>query len=110
MSSSYIYNIKPIDAKIYYEDGMPYMEYRGVTQNFCHDMVEIYIPKIKLEISSLTWSTDIDHSGHYDQLEVTFSDDNIKDIYAPQFKTIERTMTKAQIEKELGYKVKIVDK
>lgn len=102
----YANNIKPIDAKIYYEDGVPYLEYRGMTQNFCNDMVEVYFPKIKLEISAVTWSEEINCDS---QLEVTFADNAISTLYSPRLKTIERTMTKAEIEKELGYKVKIVD-
>lgn len=105
----YANNIKPIDAKIYYEDGVPYLEYRGMTQNFCNDMVEVYIPKIKLEISAVAWEEECIRYDTLNKLEVTFSDETITRQYSPQFKTIERTMTKAEIEKELGYKVKIVD-
>lgn len=101
--------IKPIDAKIYYEDGVPYMEYRGVTQDCCMDKFEVYFPKIKLEISEFSWTEDINDYPYSNNLEVTFADQNIAKLYGPRFNIIEKAMTKAQIEKELGYKIKIVD-
>lgn len=100
-------SIKPIDVRIYYEDGVPYMEYRGITNDFCNDKFEIYLPKIKLEISEFTWTEDC---CSFDSLEVTFANSNIAGLYKPQFKIIEKAMTKAQIEKELGYKINIIDK
>lgn len=99
-------NIFPIDAKIYYEGGKPYMEYKGVTLDCRNDKVEVYFPKIALNISEVEYIEDI--SG-YEELNVTFTCGDFK-LKKPVFTTIERTMTKAEIEKELGYKVNIVEK
>lgn len=102
-------DIVPTDVKIYYENGTPYMEYRGVTQNPRFDKVEIYLPKISLSISSIEYTENLYDP---DELHVTFSDKYLVHPHKNVFtaKTIERNMTKAQIEKELGYKVNIVEK
>lgn len=114
MSYNKIYanNVQPIDAKIFYENGVPYLEYRGMTSDWNGDKIEIYLPKISLQVSCVEYNED-SMRGVYDrliELNVTFSG---KDYRRPEealiVKTIEKAMTKAQIEKELGYKVKIVD-
>lgn len=97
--------VQPIDVKIYYENGVPYMEYRGITNDFSNDKFEVYFPKIGLEISEFTWEEDYCAPS---RLSVTF-DGFIKNLGKPRFKITEKTMTKAQIEKELGYKVNIID-
>ena len=95
----------PTDVKIYYENGIPYMEYRGVTNNFSDDKFEVYFPKIPLNISEFTWDEDYTTVS---QLSVTF-ENYLKISEVPRFKIIEKNMTKAQIEKELGYKINIID-
>ena len=106
MVNTCVSNIIPKDARIYYENGVPYMEYKGVTYDWRNDKVEVYFPKISLNISEVEYSEDI--SG-YEKLNVTFSGEGFK-LKKPVFTTIERTMTKADIEKELGYKINIVEK
>ena len=54
MVNTCVTNISPIDAKIYYEDGKPYMEYKGTTFNWHNDKVEVYFPKISSSKFSLT--------------------------------------------------------
>ena len=106
MINTCVTNIFPTDAKIYYEDGSPYMEYKGITYDWRNDKVEVYFPKISLNISEVQL---MEETNGYETLDVTFSVQGFK-LKKPVFTTIERTMTKAQIEKELGYKVNIVEK
>lgn len=114
MSFNNIYstNLQPIDAKIFYENGTPYLEYRGMTTDWNGDQIEVYLPKVSLTVSRIEYSEE-SVKGIYDrfiELNVEFSS---KDYRRPEeammVKTIEKAMTKAQIEKELGYKIKIVD-
>lgn len=107
MVSTSVCNIIPKDVKIYYEDGIPYMEYRGIANGFNCDKFEVHFPKIKLEISEFSFEEEYYSPS---KLNVTFSDENVRNLYKPTFKIFEKTMTKAQIEKELGYKVNIVEK
>ena len=101
--------IHPTDVKIYYENNVPYMEYRGITKDFNNDTCEVYLRKIPLTISTITYT---DNLYEPNEVEITFIglEDKFSGIYRPEFKTIEKNMTKAQIEKELGYKINIIDK
>lgn len=108
--NTYSTAIHPTDARIYYENGVPYMEYKGITHDFNNDKCEVYLHRVPLTISALEYTDNL-----YDpnEFSVTFTEKEYGIFHGkcrPVVKTIERTMTKAQIEKELGYKVNIVDK
>ena len=109
MTKMCVKEIVPTDVRVYYEDGTPYLEYRGISQNGSFDKVEVYIPKINLNISSIDYTSNLYEP---DELHVTFSNNHIDNPnnYNVIVTVVERTMTKAEIEKELGYKVKIVEK
>ena len=100
-------NVIPTDVKVFYENGTPYLEYRGVVNN-CREQVEVYLPKIALNLSAITWETDESIIYNNARLVAEFANEFADKKDAPVVKTIERTMTKEQIEKELGYKIKIV--
>lgn len=100
-------NITPVDVKIYYEDGKPYLDYIGNTET-AYGKLKIHIPKIGLDFS------------HIEDIMPTESRGMLKlfglhrDIYAVdntfyEVEILERNMTKNQIEKELGYKINIKD-
>jgi len=58
--------IKPVDVRVYFEDGIPYMEYVGVAEsNF--GTVRIIIPKLSLVIESI----DSESSWEYDYIPKT---------------------------------------
>ena len=109
MTNMHVKEIIPTDVKVYYENGIPYLEYRGIPQNGSFDKVEVYIPKINLNISSIEYTSNLYAPN---ELNVTFSANHIiePNNYNVVVTVIERNMTKAQIEKELGYKVNIVEK
>lgn len=112
LNTVYANNVVPTDAKIYYENGVPYLEYKGIATDWSGDKIEISLPKINLFISQIEYSEE-SIRGIYDrliELNVTFSGTNYNKLEnVLSTKTIERTMTKEQIEKELGYKIKIKD-
>ena len=91
--------IIPTDVKIYYEDGMPYLDYTGETYlSMGWGKAKIHFPKIGLmydcvnvekgEFQNCAYPVD----GSLYTLTIT-----------------ERQMTKKEIENELGYKIKIID-
>lgn len=98
--------IKPTDLKIYYEDGIPYLDYKGIADtNF--GRVKFHFPKMGLVINSLECTSE---EVYNQKGEAVISMRNYISHCNECFtiKTLERNMTKKEIEKELGYKVNIV--
>jgi hypothetical protein len=107
-------SLTPINVSVELENGIPYLNYTGKGE--CNGYtVEINIPKMGLNFSKITATTENYYSMSHGfitslnhQCYVTNKSEDDKG-YFYTLKVTEREMTKAQIEKELGYKVKIVD-
>jgi len=104
--------LKAKDISIYIEDGQPYIHWVGEFSNG-NDVYEIDIPKMDANIDAIVEDRPIefDMLGHVSYPMVSFA----RHFYAVQdgveftVDCKKREMTKEQIEKELGYKVKIKD-
>ena len=101
--------VKPTDLKIYYEDSTPYLDYKGVAETD-YGKVEIHIPKMGLVINELECNSEALYNGFGVSVLTTriYSAHSERETYI--ITTLERDMTKDQIEKELGYKVNIVER
>lgn len=106
--------IHPTDVKVYMENNKPYLEYTGVIDRG-DEKIKVYFPKIDLTFNVLEQF--VDEQYYYDRWDVPIGRvflshqvmvGNTKTAY--EYKVIERTMTKKELEKKLGYKVKIVEK
>ena len=95
--------ITPTDVKIYIEDGIPYLDYTGTAMTN-QGKVKIHIPKIGLEIDAVT-KNDLNCPLALIKIREQFFVSNNKLF---EYEIIEREMSKEDIEKELGYKVKIM--
>ena len=108
--------IQPTDVKIYYEDSVPYLDYTGTCLTD-KGMIKIHIPKLGLKLQEITKTEEYTNQFAYDRHDVPLVDNRIlisQQIYAVNdelatFEVIEREMTKEQIEKEFGYKIKIME-
>lgn len=101
-----IANITPIDVKVYYENKTPYLDYTGEALGPDNSRIKIHIPKVRLDFRR--FHCERREYRHYTGLILGFeqhavleSDNHIT------FEIVEREMTKEQIEKQLGYKIKI---
>lgn len=104
--------LKAKDISIYVEDGQPYVHWVGEFSNG-NDVYEVDIPKMDVNIDAIVEDKPIefDTLGHVSYPMILFR----RHCYVDQDGVIfnitckKREMTKEQIEKELGYKVKIKD-
>ena len=104
--------LKAKDISIFLEDGQPYIHWVGEFSNG-NDVYEVDIPKMDVNIDAIVEDkpVEFDTLGHVSYPKVSF----VKHLYAVQDGVIftvtckKREMTKEQIEKELGYKINIVD-
>lgn len=104
--------IHPTDVKIYMEDEKPYLEYTGIIDHG-DEKIKVYFPKIDLTFNVLEHIEE--RQDFYDQWRLPIGSiilsqqimvGNTNTAY--EYKIIERTMTKKDLEKKLGYKVNIV--
>ena len=105
-------NIHPVDVKIYLEDEVPYIDYVG-TVDTTVGTFKVRIPKLSLELETIEVERETCEyvDGYFNTpLAVSVRQQFFAKNNKPYtIEIIERTMTKAQIEKELGYKVKICE-
>ena len=102
--------LKAKDISIYIEDGQPYIHWVGEFSDG-NDVYEVDIPKMDINIDAIVEDKPIefDTLGNVTYPKVSFA----SNFYAVQDGVVftvtckKREMTKEQIEKELGYKVKI---
>lgn len=105
----------PTDVRIYYEGGMPYLDYTGTAQTE-FGKVKVRLPKISLAYNVIENKYAYEERNVCDNLGVSVNKYIVKLSQEVMVKNdgyfvveiIEREMTKEQIEKQLGYKVKIV--
>lgn len=104
--------LKAKDISIYVEDGQPCIHWVGEFSDG-NDVYEVDIPKMDVNIDAIVEDKPIgfDTLGHVSYPKVSFA----RHFYAVQdgveftVTCKKREMTKEEIEKELGYKIKIKD-
>lgn len=109
--------IVPTDVRIYYDDGMPYLDYTGITRTTDGCEVKVHLPKISLVYNLIQMNTETKDHYAYDKrgnLIATFPVKLnqacfIKNDQWFDMQIVKRQMTKKQIEKELGYQIKIME-
>ena len=101
--------LKCTKASIYYENNQPFIDWYGEARTLNGYVLKCHIPKMCLDINSIE-----NEVGRYCNPFGVFIKSRqvfVKGEFAPDEDIIieikERGMTKEQIEKELGYKVKI---
>ena len=102
---------KCTNAAIFYEDNVPYIDWKGTTLLSDGSIADVHIPKMSLDISEI--NQEFESYYNYDDYSKIIKSRQIfvRDGFKPDEDIIitirEKEMTKEQIEKELGYKVKI---
>ena len=100
-----LHNIRPVDAKIYYENKQPYIDYVGEAIGLDGMKVIVHIPKLGLNFRQFHCKETTTCSGLILDLNLEASVTAAEDIL---FTITEREMTKEQINALVGCKVKIV--
>lgn len=106
--------IVPVSAEIFYEDGVPYMKYKGTTYISNGTKVMVEIPKMSLALDTIEDTTEIDYYTNSNGRHRVVSSFK-REFFATQegvaytVTTLSRTCSKADLEKELGYKLNLTD-
>lgn len=102
--------LKCTSAAIFYENNIPYIDWKGTTILSNGSIANVHIPKMGLDISEISQEVE-DYSDFLSNKVIKSKQVFVKDGFEPDEDIIitikEREMTKEQIEKELGYKIKI---
>lgn len=103
----FVESLRCTDASIYYEDNNPYIDWKGETKLSNGSIIKVHIPKMGLDIKEIEQNID-----YFDSVGIRTSKQVfVKNDMSPDediiIGIVEREMTKEQIEKELGYKIKI---
>lgn len=104
--------VKPVSAEIFYEDGVPYMKYKGTTYMSNGLKVMVDIPKMSLELSGIECATETEyHTSAIDRVMTSYKREFFASTEGVAFtiSPISRTCSKADLEKELGYKLYLKD-
>lgn len=96
--------LAPIDVRIFYEDGIPYMEYTGVADSNI-GKIQMHFPKVALIFDRI--EEECTYADHIKLKHQVYMSRDTHKFY--EIKILERRMTKKEIEDELGYKVKIIN-
>lgn len=116
-STSYICDtIIPTNIKVFYENKRPYISYKGIFR-YGNDEYEIEIPKMDMVLQTVEAIVDRYYAEAFDHTGSCILQHQIgvrNEFYAHHdiaytIKRIKSKMTKEEIEKELGYKIDIVD-
>lgn len=107
--------IYPTDIKVFYEDGDPYVSYKGVAIMY-GDTYEIEIPKMDMVIHAIEdiCETETQYGcGPFGESQNQVATRITRHLYAVEdvvftATPIKKKMSKKDIEKELGYKIEIV--
>ena len=101
--------LKCTKASIYYENNQPFIDWYGEARTLNGYVLECHIPKMGLDINNI--ENEVERCCNPFGMFIKSRQVFVKDEFAPDEDIIieikEREMTKEQIEKELGYKVKI---
>ena len=103
--------VNPTDIKVYYEDGQPYISYKG---EFVGDSGEweIEIPKMSMVLNALERIIDMKYEMDFRE-NITRRMPVCNQFFATHdvayvIRSKKAKMTKADIERELGYRVDII--
>ena len=102
----------PTDVRIYYENGVPYLDYTGWFDTN-EGRAKVHFPKISLSIKVI--DQEAEYAEYYGKYNILLGQVMVGlEIVATneqwfKYEIVEREMTKSQIEKEIGCKVKIVE-
>lgn len=101
-----LHNIRPVDAKIYYENKQPYIDYVGEAIGPDGMKVTVHIPKIGLSFRQFHCKESLtNNSGYILGFNMEAYATTVDDIL---FTITEREMTQEQVNALAGCKVKIV--
>ena len=104
--------IKPVSAEIFYEDGVPYMKYKGTTYMDNGLKVMIDIPKMSLALSEIVCATEAEyHTSAIDKVMTSYKREFFASTEGIAYKItpISRKCSKVDLEKELGYRLNLTD-
>lgn len=105
--------LKCTNAVIFYEDNVPYIDWKGTTMLSDGSIADVHIPKMSLDINKIeqeckyVYDTYRDYYSKILKSKQVFVKNGLKPDEDIIITIKEREMTKEQIEKELGYKIKI---
>lgn len=106
----FVDKLKCTSASIFYEDNVPYIDWKGATVLSNGSIANVHIPKMSLDINEINQEVE-SYSDSFVNNIIKSRQVFVKDGFEPDEDIIieikEREMTKEQIEKELGYKIKI---
>lgn len=96
--------VTPTDIKVFYEDGKPYLYYTGVCTLDYGMKVQVCIPKMDLQLNNVKITREsVGAQILSSKMQVTTGTEG----HLFTLKPLERTVTKTELEKELGYKLNI---
>ena len=102
--------VVPVSVEVFYEDKRPYIKYVGTTELDNGMKIQIEIPKMDLVLKELVREEEtyeaIWHNQPYKKVTVS-QNIYVKHDQLFNIVPIERTCTKKDLEKELGYKLNI---
>lgn len=101
--------LKCTDAFIYYENNTPYINWKGESKLSDGSLVFCNIPKMSLDIECIESNIETYNDAFYSPVvsKQVFVKNGLSQDEDIIIEIKEREMTKKQIEKELGYKIKI---
>lgn len=107
---NFVDKLKCTDATIFYEKEKPYLKWTGEGKTDKGISVIIDIPKISLDMIGVQFFNDYSPHGFYiDKIEhILFEGNPGKENEWYTIRTKEREVSKTQLEKELGYKIKLI--
>ncbi len=115
MNSAINEGIKPVSVNIYYEDNKPYLHYIGETTLTNGYRIQIEVPKMSLELNRIdsVWEDKSEYKCKELFLktymyEVFVGNDSAEKTLM-KMTVLERTTTKEELEKELGYKINLIE-
>jgi len=102
--------IHPTDVKVYIENGVPYLDYTGVAESNMGTL-KIHFPKVGLDFTRIITEREEEDICCGIPPTKVFSIVKSFNLYATddkwmEYEILERSTTKEQLEKELGYKIK----
>ena len=103
--------IKAKDIKVFIENGKPYIYYVGCFSDGKNEY-EIEIPKMDVDLTAIVEDFDYYDDSNINEIAPLGIRRNLyvgQDCTFYKLKCKKKEMTKEQIEKELGYKIDIVD-
>lgn len=99
-------DIIPLEASIFYEDKKPFMRYVGESQLSNGMKIKVEIPKMDLIIKGIELDTYCGGIARYND-KIYKREAHVVEKSSIIISEIERTVSLQELEKELGYKIKL---